>query len=307
MIETRPAIPPLGELDKRDKILLHNDQRPGTDLRGRVFGHPDSILTFREGLLAKTLGNGEKTFYEAYRRELHQILSPSLVPEILGIVFRNPEMDTELQTGFDFQRSLKVKPGEERTPMLLERDVAAGYARPAILDLKVGIRSWRIGASEKKAKRRSAKMAGGVCAVTNFRVRAGMWYSDNPKWEKDEGLSIVTRDFGNHCTMEELQELFRDFFKYHEMIPSFVEKLEQLRDQLSRLRDVHHVRFYSSSVLIVYDETNPEKMELRMLDFEKSYVGVDKVAEKFHEPIENCEDGVIEAVENIKAMLELIM
>ena len=300
-------LPALGDLGKCDKLLLHNDQRAGTDLRGRVFGHPDSILTFREGLLAKTLGDGEKRFYEAYRRELNQILAPDLVPEILGIVFRNPELDTESQTGFDFQRSLKLKIGETRTPMLLERDIAAGYARPAILDLKVGIRSWRIGASEKKAKRRSQKMANGVCAVTNFRVRAGMWYSDNPKWEKDEGLSIVTRDFGNHCTMDELYELFRDFFKYREMIPVYVKKLERLKEQLEHLRDVHHVRFYSSSVLIVYDEKNPERLELRMLDFEKSYIGVDEVAKQFHESLENCEDGVIEAVENIKATLQTIV
>jgi hypothetical protein len=134
-----------------EKSILHEVQGNETDLRALIFGHPHSIITFEEGLLAKLVGPGESTFYEAYQAELRAVLPPDLVPDVLGLVFATGDPNC-----FDLQRRLKVRPDEGRTPMMLQRDIAAGYARPAIIDFKVGSRSWRIGASLTKANRRGA-------------------------------------------------------------------------------------------------------------------------------------------------------
>ena len=283
------------------QLVLHVDNRPGTELRGKIFGHA-GIITFREGFLAKKLDDFEGKFYQLYRKKLHVVFPQELLPEIFGISYISSKKDDELT--LDFQPSLTPDGNETRQPLILEKDIAAGYARPAMLDLKLGIRSWKIGASEKKAKRRSAKIQGGSCACTNFRIRAAMWYSDTGKFPKDGEMTIVERKFGNTCSLPELHEFFADFFKCKEAIPNMIRKLEILKESLTVLRDQYGVRFYSSSLLAVYDDTNPLKFDLRMLDFEKSYAGVEDICKQFHESLESCEDGVIEAVTNIISILE---
>ncbi|OHS95593.1 Inositol polyphosphate kinase family protein [Tritrichomonas foetus] len=307
------------------QYTLHRDKRAGTNLRDKVFGHPNSIISFREGLLAKKLGEGELKFYSFYRKQLNQVLPQELIPEVLGVCYITE--DAKGQTSFDFTPSLKIK-DKTRPPMLLQKDIAAGYVKPAILDLKIGIRTWMFGDSKEVAKRRSKKMMEGTCSVTNFRVRAAMWYSKNEKYLKyenmnsrndnlnanvandinnlSEGLSIVTRNFGNKCTMDELINFFKDFMKYKTTISAFIKKLDMLREALIKLRNNFGVRLYSSSILIVYDEANPEKLDLRVLDFEKSYLDVEKVAEQFNESLEECEDGIIDAVTNLMKILETI-
>ncbi|OHT15727.1 Inositol polyphosphate kinase family protein [Tritrichomonas foetus] len=309
-------------LHSSNRLTLHLDTRPGMQLRGRVFGHPDSILSFSEGLFAKNLGSGEDKFYQMYRKQLHEFLSQDLIPIIYGVVFvntgknkninnvnnkNNENNDDDNVISLDFQPSLIVEEGESRTPMLLEKDIAAGYEKPAMLDLKLGIRSWRIGASKKKAARRSAKMQSGSCKFTNFRIRAAMWYSNNENYPKDEDLTVVSRKFGNECTLEELKEFFKDFFKCKEILPKMIEKLNSLKKSLTVLKNDFGVRFYSSSLVVVYDEVNPMKFDLRMLDFEKSYIGIENECEKFNEPLVNAEDGVIEAVNSVSMLLQEVM
>jgi hypothetical protein len=59
--------------------------------------------------------------------------------------------------------------------------------------------------------------------------------------------------------------------------------------------------------VVAYDDADPEVCDLRMLDFEKSYLHADQVARNNNERIEDCEDHVIEAVEKLQMFLvELI-
>jgi 1D-myo-inositol-tetrakisphosphate 5-kinase/inositol-polyphosphate multikinase len=287
-------------LSYSEKLHLHEVQGNSTDLRAVIFGHPHSIMTFTEGFLAKTAGPGESKFYEAYQTELSEVLAPDLVPHVMGLVF--PTGDPNY---FDLQRGMKLRPDEGRAPMILQRDITAGYSRPAIIDFKVGNRSWRIGASSRKASRRAAKIAAGPCAGLYFRVRAAMWYSRSPKFDKVPGTSVcyVSRKFGNGCKMNELHEMFADFFRLRSALPFFIEKLERLKTALKKLRDFYGTRFYSSSVVVAYDDADPEICDLRMLDFEKSYLDAEQVARKYSEPIEDCEDHVAEAVENLQIIL----
>jgi hypothetical protein len=189
--------------------------------------------------------------------------------------------------------------------MILQRDMAAGYSQPAIIDFKLGDRSWSIGASATKAARRSARMAQGLCPRLYFRVRAALWRGEDEQFEKVPGtaISFVARTFGNTCAMEQLMALFADFFRFPQMVPVFVEKLKRLKRALSDLREALDTRFYSSSIVIVYDTANPAKCDLRMLDFEKSYIHAQQTAREVGEPVEQCEDHVIEGVKNLKALI----
>ena len=284
---------------------LHKDQRSGTNLRDKIFGHANSVLSFREGLFAKLLGEGELKFYSLYRKQLKNYLPQDLIPEILGVSYI---LDNDNDSvSLEYTSSLKSI-DKFRKPMLLQKDIIAFYNKPAILDLKIGIRTWTFNDSKDVAERRFKKMNGGICSKTNFRVRAAMWYSQNPqknpKYQKEGQLSVVTRKFGNKCSMDELIDFFRDFMKYKILISSFVKKLNTLKESLIILRNQFGMRLYSSSILIVYDDSNPERFDLRVLDFEKSYHNVEKVAEKYHESLEDCEDGIIDAVSHLIEILE---
>jgi 1D-myo-inositol-tetrakisphosphate 5-kinase/inositol-polyphosphate multikinase len=270
-----------------------------SDLRGSLFGHPGAIVAFAGGFIAKLAGPGESAFYESYESRLCARLPRDLVPEVLGLLYRRD------RGGFDLQRSLRPPPGEARRPLLLQRDIAARFAQPAIIDLKLGDRSWLIGDPPATAARRAAKVAGGLCPRLFFRVRAAAWRGESAAFARVAGtpLSCVSRVFGNTCTLEQLRLLFRDFFRCRALLPPLVERLARLRDAVRDLRDAFDTRFYSSSVVVVYDSADPARFDLRMLDFEKSYVRVADAARRFGEPIESCEDHVAEAVENIRAML----
>lgn len=263
-----------------------------------MFGHPDSILSFSEGILAKLADPGELQFFRAYNKELKKAFPPNLLPKVYGIGYMTNHEEDEYT--FEFHPTLDIAADEARTPYLFQKDIIEGYQRPCIMDLKIGIRSWGLGASEKKAQRRAKRIAGGVASTLNFRLRAGLWYSENENWSKDSDISYVSRDFGNHCTVEELSTLFSDFFRDKNQIVYFINQLSQLQESLQKIHDTYGVRFYSSSILIAYDEANSQKRDLRMIDFEKAYTGIQETALKYNETIEDCEDGVITAVSNLR-------
>jgi hypothetical protein len=81
-----------------------------------------------------------------------------------------------------------------------------------------------------------------------------------------------------------------DFFRFPEMIPVFVEKLARLKAALSCLRDALDTRFYSSSVVVVYDGANPANCDLRMLDFEKDREQVRRTHRSMRGP-RDCRSG----------------
>ena len=70
-----------------------------------------------------------------------------------------------------------------------------------------------------------------------------------------------------------------------------------------RLRAEADARMFSTSVLVVYDDAHPERVECRLLDFAKTYFDIKKRAAECHESVEDCEDGVIPALSNLKWMI----
>ncbi|KAH0785088.1 inositol hexakisphosphate kinase 3 [Histomonas meleagridis] len=291
-----------------NEFTFHIDGRPGCLQRGRIFGHDNSIYPFEEGYIAKKATPNELRFYRYYKGNLTEFFPNSLLPEILGIVyFEKPisEFYAHEEVKIDAYPDLNLHE-TNHIPYLVQKDVAAGFTQPAILDLKVGTRTWRIGASKKKAARRTAKNLRGPNGITKFRVRGAIWYSNNPeKWNKEDHLSYVGRDFSTKCSLEELKEFLSDFFKHRNELQFVIKKLNKLEEGLKRLHE-RNIRFYSSSVLIVYDEKNPEKVDCRLLDFEKSYLDFTKAADEFGESYESCDDEIVSAVANLKDILKNI-
>lgn len=278
-------------------VTLHVDHRPEMILRSRLFGHPGVIIPFSEGVIAKRrVLDEEFRFYRTYSK----FLPSDLVPEVAGICD-----DVSPKEDLLTVKISRKFPEDPRENVLLLKDLTSGYKRPSVLDIKLGIRTWALGAAEDKVARHQLKCRQATTATLRFRVRAALWRSEkSDQWPCESGINYVTREFGNTCTKTELRNFLADFLRHDDHVNVMIRRLADLKNALIRLRIEADVRMFSSSVLMVYDDADPSKVECRLLDFAKTYFDIKKKAEQFHEKLEDCEDGVVPALTNLIEILK---
>lgn len=178
------------------------------------------------------------------------------------------------------------------------------------MDLKIGIRSWRLGASKNKAERRARKNSRGPNGKYHFRVRGALYLE-----KKNEGLNCFTavpREFGETCTEDELITVLTDFFKYKDQIPAVIDNLVKMNEKCKALENDFKVRFYSSSVVFMYcdrsiTKKSDDNIVCTLLDFEKAYVHTDVEAKAKNIPFDECNDGVVDAISNIIKLLRTLL
>lgn len=193
-----------------------------------------------------------------------------------------------------------------------DMSVKAGLSWPvSTLDVKVGTRTWRLNASKKKSERRGNRIARGPNGDFKFRVRAAVYLP-----EDSTTFMAVTREFTDCCNRNEVVSVLKSFFKYKEQIPLIIKKLETMKNSIIVLEEKYKVRFYSSSIVFMYNDqavvdagnvnSNKKKeiIECRLLDFEKAYVHIDEETNRLNIPLETCGDGVVDAFNNFIKLLK---
>ena len=142
-------------------------------------------------------------------------------------------------------------------------NVAYGFKKPNILDVKLGARLWADDAPpEKRAK--LDKVAGETTSkALGFRV-AGMrtWQGSHPPGQKDvseDGFRFYDKKYGRAFTAETVVNGFAEFFgvakgtkipkRMRKVINRFINDLEDLKDILEN----EESRMYSASLLFVYE------------------------------------------------------
>ena len=291
------------------RLSLHVDVRPGIQERTKIFGHKNSIIHFREGIVAKKFDIREYNFYQTNMTELNGFFD-GYIPEFLNIA---KILTPSLNEKNDISGNEEIKfetfiPGAYDSLgqtvddlYIIQKDISSGFKKTAILDLKVGTRSWRLNASQKKADRRTKKIQRGPNGILKFRVRGAIYYNS------DNLIETVHRDFSDKCTMKELQNFIESFFKHTNQITSMVEKLEKLKLLIIEAEEKYGIRFYSSSIVFMYDENDTSKFDLRLLDFEKAYVHIEREARECNVPLEECDDGLADAITNIVYILNKLI
>jgi inositol-hexakisphosphate kinase len=176
--------------------------------------------------------------------------------------------------------SLGVNTNDERCRhegqvcMVLE-NLVAPFAKPCVLDLKIGTRQHGDDAEPSKRDRSIKRCESTTSSALGLRV-SGMrvWHPDDddnaPRtWSKDYGKSLRSDNF------IEVLESFFDAGRAHGAIRKGV--VEQMRQRVSELhdviKDVEAFRFFSSSLLLIYegspdaDHGHADRVDVRLIDF----------------------------------------
>ncbi|CAG7719219.1 unnamed protein product [Allacma fusca] len=144
----------------------------------------------------------------------------------------------------------------ERKEYLVLDDIAQGFKKPCIVDVKIGVKTWDPLAPEAKIKHEKKKYVG-------TKEPLGISVTGMQFYDLMEQRSIkLDKEFGKHLNVDKIYQAFAEFFNrkagVHQTIAAkLVEKLLPL----NKLFDAQRCySFFSSSLLIVYDADRISKM-----------------------------------------------
>ena len=282
----------------KTKTIFHVDNSESVQKRFDTFRCKKSYI-LQEGFLAKfCLKPNELNFIR--KNNKLKIFPADIISTTVGVVDKqelvfdeNDEIEVDFDT--DFER-------EHIAPFyLIIADITSGYKRRCLFDIKIGRRHWDIGAKQSFVAKKKAKVANSIVNEIKIRPVGCEWYDDEGNRQTE------TREWGFDATLEEVNRVFRNYFKYPEVRKFFLAKLNKMYETAVLAREKYGMKFYSVSVLFSYDDADPTKRDIRLIDFEKCYTNVDEMIKKYSwETLEDTEDDFQEGIKNLIDMLSSI-
>ncbi|NWI91211.1 IP6K3 kinase, partial [Pitta sordida] len=302
-----------GRLDSADPtVTLWHKCRwaTGTEYGMSKRSHTQVTRTFRDSCPGKML----------LRTDL-QYHSDSLLEDANG---KQPERNSYNPWGLHCHRQhlnrMSSKHNENKLhQFLLLENVVSKYSFPCILDLKMGTRQHGDDASEEKKARHikkceqstSASLGVRICGMQVYQADTGHFLCKDKYYGRKlspEGFRQALRQF--LCTGNQLRA---------ELLEPIILRLKAL---LSVIRKQSSYRFYSSSLLIIYDGqehkestaaldhhppfpktlgTNPSRVDVRMIDFAHTTFRGSKSSPTPHD---GPDHGYIFGLENLIKILQ---
>jgi len=198
-----------------------------TDVSFEVGGHIGTIVK----VIRKPVNTCEAEFYQ----HLHKLVG-----------------EDGLKFFAQFYGLLQARP--ELPAFIFLEDLTANYVKAAQLDIKIGFKTFMPNAPKDKCEKMGAKDLKTTSGKFGVRLTGYCYFDEKKQMQK------VQKPFIHSIkTVEEIEKHLKQFFHdgQHlrtDVISSILPTLEELLDwKKNRCR----VAFYSSSLLVVYDATNP--------------------------------------------------
>jgi len=220
-----------------DKSLQPGRKVSLKPLAAQVGGHVYMKL-LNDNYVCKPLNDREVNFYQNTPKNLLQH-----VPKYLGTVqIQQQQLEEDTNCRLD-----SLTPASE---YIVLENLTIEYNKPCILDLKMGTRHYGDFASEakrKSQKKKSKKTTSG---------KLGIRFCGSQRFSYTQGnFETLDKYVGRNADESELKTLLKKFFTCGgalrtEVIDLILEKIIHMRQTLLEL---HQYRFYSSSLLIIYE------------------------------------------------------
>lgn len=201
------------------------------------------------------------------------------------------------------------KEGKTRPCIILE-DLTLGFAKPCLIDIKMGKRTYEPTASIEKIAREKRKYP--------YQEEIGFRITGLKVWDSSqEDYHFYDKHFGRSLTPDCVATALALFF--HNGLcfrPDVIEQvIEKLRSVLNWVQEQSYFQFYCSSILVVYDgdynvnnligdandRASPNLCNLAMIDFAH-------VLHNDHADTDtDIDDGYAYGVSNLIAMLESLV
>jgi phosphatidylinositol phospholipase C, delta len=205
-------------------------------------GHEGAFTSSDDGTVTKKCNKAEWQFYKTLNK--HSKLKP-FCPKLVKVIGKEKDEEHSVQMG----------------------DLTAGYEKPCILDIKMGVTSAAPDADKEKKKSMEAKDKSTTTVSLGIRIVGMKVYNhEEKKWIKHD------KPWGKALTDDTINDGILEFFDTgdkkrdwrQDVVAPFTEQLLLIQKHFRKQTDL---QFISSSLLFVYDAVGDAKCVVKMIDF----------------------------------------